>query len=224
MPPISGWHRVAIIPTRITHGSLAEGPRWRRDSSSRASSRARLRRTRARSVRRVRSTRRPSETARRLDSPWMRALLDARDLGDGQPGAGEAAVDQRSRSRSRRPTASGAGRRHELVVGQVEQRDQVGPEGVVAVAEVGEPGPEREVHPGVQEPVAEPAHGGDVGAAAPGRNREPLAKSAPSTSASTKRGSPSGRRSRRRRTSRPRRRSPWRSRPRARCPCRGASG
>ena len=95
-------------------------------------------------------------------------LLDAGDLGDGEPRAGEPAVDQGLDLEAVAPQHRRAGRRHQLVVGQVEERDQVGPERVVAVAEVGEPGPERDVHPGVEEPVAEPADGGDVGAAATG--------------------------------------------------------
>jgi hypothetical protein len=92
--------------------------------------------------------------------------LDAGDLGDGQPGAGEAAVDQGLDLEAVSPQHRRPGRRDQLVVRQVEQRDQVGPERVVAVAEIGEPGAEGDVHPGVEEPVAEAAHGGDVGAAA----------------------------------------------------------
>ena len=48
------------------------------------------------------------------------------------------------------------------VVGQVQQRDQVGPEGVVAVAQVGEPGPEPHVEQRAEHPVAEVPHRRDV--------------------------------------------------------------
>jgi hypothetical protein len=106
--------------------------------------------------------------------------LDAGHLSDRESRAREPAVDQGLDLEPVPPQHRRARRRHEGVVREVEERDQVGPERVVAVAEVGEAGAEGDVHPGVQEPVAKTAHRGDVGAATAGPEPRPLGEVGPS--------------------------------------------
>ena len=106
-------------------------------------------------------------------------LLVARHLGDLHPGAGDAEVDQRL----------------DLEAGHVE-RDEgqaARPEGVVAVAEVGEVGAVQEVGGAAEDRRCRACAGRVMSALPPpSRKREPLAKSAPASSASTKRGISAG--------------------------------
>ena len=103
---------------------------------SRRCSSLRVARARSHSVIRVLRTRSPSETACRLDSPKIRIFSTEGTSVMATPGCGEAAVDDRLDLEAVAPQHVAVGRGRGGVVGQVEQRDQVGPEGVVAVAQV----------------------------------------------------------------------------------------
>jgi hypothetical protein len=94
--------------------------------------------------------------------------LDRGHLGDRDPCGGEPAVDHGLDLEPVAPQHLAVVRCRGGVVRQVEQRDQVGPERVVAIAEVGVPGPEAQVDERVEELVAQVAHGRDV-AGAPAR-------------------------------------------------------
>src|SRR3954453_5333090 len=119
------------------------------------------------------------------------AALDGGDLGDLEAGGGDAAVEEGLDLEAVAPehvVVRGAG----VGVGQVEHGEQVGPEGVEAVAQVGVAGAEQGVGDAVEPGVAGAAQQGDVVAAPPAAKREPLAKSAPATRAETKVGISAG--------------------------------
>src|SRR6185437_10661151 len=89
--------------------------------------------------------------------------LEARHLGHAQAGPGHADVDDRLDLEAVAPLQARAGYRAAL---QVERRQAVPPERVVAVAQVTEPGAVERVGEQVQPEVAGPADPRDVGTAA----------------------------------------------------------
>ena len=136
-------------------------------------------RRRRASLRIVPSTRKPSRKVLQVALAGDAVRLVARDLGDLHPGAGDPQVDQRL----------------DLEAGHVErdERQAARPEGVVAVAEVGEVGAVQEVGGAAEARCCRALRSGVMSALPPpSRKREPLAKSAPASSASTKRGISAG--------------------------------
>src|SRR6185503_6089246 len=94
MPPISGWLRVAIIPTRVTRQwSQRALIAWRGFVEERVVERRVSPHPGALGAQRAEH---PQPVGDGVQvGPTVEPLpLDARDLGDGQPGAGEPAVDQ----------------------------------------------------------------------------------------------------------------------------------